>query len=84
LRAQLACPVLRTWEPLGAAASQTAAWADCCCRCPTAAEAVVQSLTQEGTTNKAYAISSTEGDGPGQDAGKWQRLFASAPAGGSS
>jgi hypothetical protein len=52
--------------------------------CPPVAEAVVQALAQAGTTNKAFAISSTEGEGPGQDAGAWQRLFASAPAGGSS
>jgi hypothetical protein len=45
---------------------------------------VVQSLTQDVAANKAFAISSSEGDGPGQSEGKWRQLFARAPAAGSS
>lgn len=39
------------------------------------AEACVQALQQECTDNRVYAIASVEGDGPGQDAAKWQQLF---------
>lgn len=41
------------------------------------AEAIVQALALESTQGKAFAITSTEGDGPGQDAGKWKALFES-------
>jgi hypothetical protein len=39
------------------------------------AEACVQALQMVVTDNKAFALASVEGDGPGQDAGKWQQLF---------
>lgn len=39
------------------------------------AEACVQALQQECTDNRVYAIASVEGDGPGEDAAKWQQLF---------
>jgi hypothetical protein len=39
------------------------------------AEACVQALQQECTDNRAFALASVEGEGPGQDAGKWQQLF---------
>lgn len=39
------------------------------------AEAAVQALMQAGAENKAFAISSVEGDGPGEDASRWQALF---------
>lgn len=39
------------------------------------AEACVQSLLLECTENHAYGLASAEGDGPGQDAAKWQQLF---------
>lgn len=39
------------------------------------AEACVQALQMVVTENKAFALASVEGDGPGQDAGKWQQLF---------
>lgn len=46
------------------------------------AEAIVQSLQSTATENKAFAIASVEGDGPGQDAAKWGQLFqACYPAG---
>jgi hypothetical protein len=42
----------------------------------------VQSLQSAATENKAFAIASVEGDGPGQDAAKWGQLFqACYPAG---
>jgi len=42
----------------------------------TVAEAVVQALGCKGTEGRAYAIESKEGQGPGQDGGKWEALFA--------
>lgn len=42
------------------------------------AEAVVQSLLSSKAENKAFAITSTQGDGPGQDASKWEQLFGTA------
>uniref|UniRef100_A0A383VWN8 NAD(P)-binding domain-containing protein n=1 Tax=Tetradesmus obliquus TaxID=3088 RepID=A0A383VWN8_TETOB len=46
------------------------------------AEAIVQSLQSTATENKAFAIASVEGEGPGQDAAKWQALFTACyPAG---
>jgi uncharacterized protein YbjT (DUF2867 family) len=41
-----------------------------------AAECAVQALGSERTEGAAIAISSKEGDGPGQDADKWGALFA--------
>lgn len=41
------------------------------------AEAAVQSLMLPGTDNATFAISSTEGEGPGTDTDKWNRLFES-------
>ena len=35
----------------------------------------MQSLLQDCTENHAYALASVEGDGPGQDAARWQQLF---------
>ena len=40
------------------------------------AEAIVQMLSMDGTEGKAYAITSTEGEGPGKDPSKWQALLA--------
>jgi uncharacterized protein YbjT (DUF2867 family) len=40
------------------------------------AEAVVQSLLLPSTENKAFALASVEGDGPGQDTAQWDRLFS--------
>jgi hypothetical protein len=40
------------------------------------AEACVQALQLECTDNRAFALASVEGDGPGQDSGKWQQLFS--------
>eukprot|EP00798_Chlamydomonas_sp_ICE-L_P002786 gene2786-12661_t len=42
-----------------------------------ASQAVVQALLVEATTGKAYALSSTEGDGPGTDTPAWEKLFSS-------
>lgn len=39
------------------------------------AEAVVQSLLLASTENKAFALASVEGDGPGQDTTQWDKLF---------
>ena len=39
---------------------------------------MVQCLMLPETINKKFAISSVEGEGPGQDAAKWQALFAAA------
>ncbi len=38
---------------------------------------VVQSLLLPETAGKAYALESTEGDGPGKDLEQWRSLFAS-------
>lgn len=40
------------------------------------AEAIVQMLSLDGTEGKAYAITSTQGEGPGKDPSKWQALLA--------
>lgn len=40
------------------------------------AEACVQALQLECTDNRAYALASVEGEGPGQDSAKWQQLFS--------
>lgn len=40
------------------------------------AEAVVQSLQTLDAENRAFALSSVQGEGPGQDAAKWRALFA--------
>ncbi|KAF5833614.1 nucleoside diphosphate sugar epimerase [Dunaliella salina] len=42
------------------------------------AEAVVQALTCSQSENKAFALSSKEGEGPGTDETKWKTLFANA------
>ena len=39
------------------------------------AEAILQALTVSSTEGKAIAITSTEGDGPGEDAAKWKVMF---------
>jgi hypothetical protein len=44
------------------------------------AEAVVQALQSRAAENKAFAIASKEGDGPGTDTSRWEQLFASARA----
>jgi hypothetical protein len=42
----------------------------------------VQSLQSIATENRAFALASVEGEGPGQDAAKWQELFTACyPAG---
>lgn len=46
------------------------------------AEACVQALQQACTENHAYALASVEGDGPGQDAARWQQLFTACHPGG--
>jgi hypothetical protein len=46
------------------------------------AEAAVQALRLASTENRAFALASVEGDGPGQDAGKWDKLFSSCYPGG--
>lgn len=40
------------------------------------AEAIVQALALDSTEGRAFAVSSSEGAGPGQDAAKWKALFA--------
>ncbi|KAF8064552.1 hypothetical protein HT031_003352 [Scenedesmus sp. PABB004] len=40
------------------------------------AEAAVQALQAAATENRAFALESVEGEGPGQDAAKWAALFA--------
>lgn len=42
------------------------------------AEAIVQALMLESTEGKAYAVTSKEGDGPGEDATRWKVLFQNA------
>lgn len=44
---------------------------------PAVAEAIVQLLPLEFVEGQHFSIGSKEGDGPGQDAGKWRTLFAS-------
>lgn len=44
-------------------------------KCWFLAEAVVQALGLECTENKAFALSSTEGEGPASDQAKWKALF---------
>lgn len=39
------------------------------------AEAVVQSLLLTSAENRAFALASVEGDGPGQDTAQWDKLF---------
>lgn len=39
------------------------------------AEAIVQSLMADEMTDKVFSLTSTEGDGPGQDAAAWKELF---------
>lgn len=39
------------------------------------AEAMLQALGLEVAENKAFSVSSKEGDGPGTDAGRWKALF---------
>ena len=39
------------------------------------AEALLQSLLLSETENKVFALTSTEGEGPGTDTKKWQGLF---------
>ena len=46
--------------------------------CCTAAEAIVQSLMLDVAENRAIALTSTPGEGPGQDAAKWRALFERA------
>jgi uncharacterized protein YbjT (DUF2867 family) len=45
------------------------------------AEAIVQSLALEEVEGRAFAVSSKEGEGPGQDAAKWRALFGGVLAG---
>lgn len=40
------------------------------------AEAALQAAATDATLNKYLSIASVEGDGPGEDAAGWQRLFA--------
>lgn len=42
------------------------------------AEACVQALDLEVTENQIYEVNSVEGEGPGNDAQKWQELFKAA------
>lgn len=42
------------------------------------AEACVQALDLEVTENQIYEVNSVEGEGPGNDAQKWQELFVAA------
>ncbi|KAL3685040.1 hypothetical protein R1sor_003062 [Riccia sorocarpa] len=42
------------------------------------AEACIQSLDLECTDGQTYEISSVEGEGPGKDLGKWEKLFLAA------
>ncbi|ESW06263.1 hypothetical protein PHAVU_010G032900 [Phaseolus vulgaris] len=42
------------------------------------AEACVQALDLEVTENQVYEVNSVEGEGPGNEAKKWQELFESA------
>lgn len=42
-----------------------------CCR----AEAIVQMLALDATEGKAYAITSTDGNGPGTDPSAWKALL---------
>jgi hypothetical protein len=44
--------------------------------CGAGAEAIVQALRSSTTENQKISLMSTEGEGPGQDADKWERLFS--------
>jgi hypothetical protein len=44
--------------------------------CDFHAEAIVQMLALDATEGKAYAITSTVGEGPGTDPAKWRSLLA--------
>lgn len=44
--------------------------------CGACAEAIVQALRSASTENQKISLMSTEGEGPGQDADKWERLFS--------
>ncbi len=48
------------------------------CFLVTPAEAVVQSLLLPETEGRAFALSSTKGEGPGADTAAWRALFTSA------
>lgn len=39
------------------------------------AEALLQSMLLPETENKVFAVTSTEGEGPGTDKNKWKILF---------
>ncbi len=39
------------------------------------AEALLQALQLPETENKVFALTSTEGEGPGTDKAKWKALF---------
>ena len=39
------------------------------------AEALLQSMLLPETENKVFAVTSTEGEGPGTDKNKWKALF---------
>jgi hypothetical protein len=41
----------------------------------TVAEAVVQALGSAAAEGRAFAIESVEGEGPGEDAAAWGKLF---------
>jgi len=43
-----------------------------------AAEAILQSLALAETEGRTYALSSTEGEGPGSDEQRWRSLFLAA------
>ena len=43
-----------------------------------AAEAILQSLALTETEGRTYALSSTEGEGPGSDEQRWRSLFLAA------
>ncbi|RDY00777.1 putative protein, chloroplastic, partial [Mucuna pruriens] len=45
------------------------------------AEACVQALDLEVTENQVYEVNSVEGEGPGNEAKKWQELFEAAHSG---
>ena len=44
---------------------------DCCC-----AEAITQSLKSLKALDKTFSITSSEGEGPGQDFEKWEELLS--------
>lgn len=49
--------------------------AERCIRLSSPAEAIVQALQLSSAENRAFALASVEGEGPGEDKNKWDKLF---------